>query len=101
MSSFKTFYFQPAHSYYFSRLTMRRALRQAGFRPDVSVLQRYSLGNHLNWIFHGRPQPKPTFSLPMPLTLVDDAYRAVLRMTGRADTLYAIGARLPSGTMAA
>jgi hypothetical protein len=64
-------------------------------------MQRYSLGNHMNWILRGRPQPKPSFSLPTPLSLIDDGYRAVLRITGRADTLYAIGARPPSGRMAA
>src|SRR5207247_2243429 len=93
LRSFKAFYFQPAHSYYFSRATMRRALEQAGLRSDVRMLQRYSLVNHLNWIIHGRPQPDPSFAVSGPLVVADAVYRATLRSTGRADTLFALGRR--------
>lgn len=98
LASFKAFYFQPAHSYYFSRATMRRALEQAGLRSDVRLMQRYSLANHVNWMRRGRPQATPTFALRAPFSLMDDVYRAVLRGTGRADTLFAVGRRSESGS---
>jgi 2-polyprenyl-3-methyl-5-hydroxy-6-metoxy-1,4-benzoquinol methylase len=93
LPAFRAFYFQPAHSYYFSPPTMRAALERAGLRPDVRLMQRYSVLNHLSWIARGRPQPDPSYAVRGPLGLLDSVYRAALRATGRADTLFAIGTR--------
>ena len=91
LESFKRFYYQPAHSYYFSRQTLSLVLKKAGFQPKVSMLQRYSLLNHLNWISRGKPQAKPALQVGFPMFLLDLPYRSFLRLTGKTDTLFAIG----------
>jgi 2-polyprenyl-3-methyl-5-hydroxy-6-metoxy-1,4-benzoquinol methylase len=90
LDSYRAFYYQPAHNYYFSRQTLSRMLREAGFRAKPGMMQRYGLSNHLNWVFRGKPQAQPAFKSGLPLLLLDYPYRGLLRLTGRADTLFAI-----------
>lgn len=54
---FEAFYWHPAHSYYFSKDTLRRVAEQAGFTNiRVEPVQRYSLQNHLHWAIKRGPQ---------------------------------------------
>ncbi len=91
LKKYRAFYYQPAHSYYFSRRTLSRMLNEAGFQTRTIMLQRYSLLNHLNWVFRGRPQAKPSLQVGFPLALLDWPYRGLLKLTGKADTLFMIG----------
>jgi 2-polyprenyl-3-methyl-5-hydroxy-6-metoxy-1,4-benzoquinol methylase len=91
LKKYRAFYYQPAHSYYFSHRTLSRMLKKVGFQTKTIMLQRYSLLNHLNWIFRGRPQAKPSFNIGFPLSLLDWPYRSLLKLTGKADTLFMIG----------
>jgi 2-polyprenyl-3-methyl-5-hydroxy-6-metoxy-1,4-benzoquinol methylase len=90
LESFSGFYYQPAHSYYFSRQTMARILKQAGFDYRIHMLQRYSALNHLHWIMQGKPQAKPAFKTRFPLSVLDRIYRTLLCALGRADTLFVV-----------
>ena len=94
LTSYQAFYYQPPHSYYFSRHTLSQLLKKAGFQPRVSMLQRYSLLNHLNWIFRGKPQAKPSLKIGFPLSLIDWPYRGLLRLTDKADTLFAVAQKV-------
>lgn len=51
------FYYREPHLSYFSRKTLARALKEAGFKGEVKTVQRYSLFNHLHWLQTGQPQP--------------------------------------------
>jgi len=93
LKSYSGFYYQPAHSYYFSRRTMTGILEEAGFRYRIRMLQRYSILNHLNWIIRGKPQAKPAFKTHFPLSVVDQVYRTLLCALDRADTLFVIARR--------
>jgi 2-polyprenyl-3-methyl-5-hydroxy-6-metoxy-1,4-benzoquinol methylase len=93
LGSYSSFYYQPAHSYYFSRKTMTRILEEAGFRYRIRMLQRYSILNHLSWIIRGKAQAKPAFKTHFPLSVVDQVYRTVLCALDRADTLFVIAQR--------
>lgn len=93
LNSYRAFYYQPAHSYYFTRQTLSQVLTKAGFRPKVSMLQRYSLLNHLNWVLRGKPQAKPSMHPGFPVLLLDWPYRGLLRVMGKADTLFAVAER--------
>lgn len=54
--AYKTFFWHRAHLFYFSRLTISAMLEAAGFQVEISCRHNYSLKNHLNWYFLGRPQ---------------------------------------------
>jgi SAM-dependent methyltransferase len=53
---FDSFYFTPAHQFYYSRDTLSRLFVQAGL-PTHEILpkQRYDLSNHMHWMLAGRP----------------------------------------------
>jgi len=94
---YSSFYYQPAINYYFSRKSMARILEETGFHYHIRMLQRYSFLNHLNWIIRGKPQAKPSFKTFFPLSVFDKLYRTLLCGLGRADTLFVIAQRAPTG----
>lgn len=53
---FKSFYFTPAHQFYYSRSTLHQVLNNAGMK-NVEILprQRYDLSNHMHWMMYGKP----------------------------------------------
>lgn len=54
--AYKTFFWHRAHLFYFSRKTITAMLAAAGFSSEVTCRHDYTLKNHLNWYFLGRPQ---------------------------------------------
>lgn len=90
-SSYKEFYYQEAHSYYFTARTLADIIASSGFDPEVRFIQRYALKNALHHAVKGRPELDDpsrfhdTWRRPL-----DKVYGAVLRMIGRTDTLWAI-----------
>jgi SAM-dependent methyltransferase len=53
---FRTFYFTPAHQFYYSRTTLADLFRKAGFSEyTIDPIQRYDLSNHLHWLQYGKP----------------------------------------------
>lgn len=87
---FRDFYFTPAHQYYYSKDTLARTLKKAGFDDFViEPEQRYDLSNHMNWMITGKPGGQAKFNhLFTPQIL--EAYAANLRDRFLCDTLFAI-----------
>jgi len=60
---FRTFYFTPAHQFYYSKETLSDLLKKAGFSEFViSPIQRYDLSNHMHWLQNGKPGGAGKFS---------------------------------------
>lgn len=57
------FYFREPHLSYFTRDSLRRTLKKAGFEGEIKTVQRYTLINHIHWITARAPQK--SFALGM------------------------------------
>jgi len=89
---FRSFIWQRAHVSYFTPATLRRALRDAGFRSvEIRGVQRYGLGNMMNWMVSGKPQiESPDFGADGPLSWLEAQYKRRLERDLRSDALTAI-----------
>jgi cyclopropane fatty-acyl-phospholipid synthase-like methyltransferase len=89
IDEFKDFYYCSAHLSYFSKETLRDCLKKANFGGKISLIQRYDLTNHLNWLKY-----KCAGGLPKEEKIFDEqtlkAYEADLRSKGLSDTLWGI-----------
>ncbi|NYT04803.1 MAG: class I SAM-dependent methyltransferase [Methanomicrobiales archaeon] len=83
------FYWQPAHSYYFSHRTLARVLACAGMRGEVFPLQRYDLSNHLCWMLSGKPGGQGHFN-DLFTPELNNAYADCLKRRFVCDTIYTI-----------
>lgn len=52
---FAEFYYCIEHLYYYSPVTLKRMLQQAGFDGEPEAVQEYPITNHLNWAYRQRP----------------------------------------------
>jgi len=50
------FYFREPHVSYFTRSTLSRMLKKAGFQGKIGTAQSYNLVNHLHWMSAKKPQ---------------------------------------------
>ena len=84
------FYYQKAHLWYFSAVTLERVFVAAGMRVEIEGVQRYDLSNHLHWLRVGEPGGQGYYG-----TLISPeasaAYAESLQTAGRTDTLWATG----------
>jgi SAM-dependent methyltransferase len=56
LKSYEKFYYQNAHCSYFSPDTIKRLVEDCGFIVEKEIsIQRYSLDNHLHWLFKNKP----------------------------------------------
>ncbi len=94
LKAFQRFYYQSMHCYYYDAASLTHVLEHAGFSPvTVKHLQRYSLGNHLQWLAKGKPGGNVEFdSLFQEL---DAPYRTLLCDQQKSDTLFAVFALAP------
>lgn len=90
-SAYKEFYFQRAHVSYFTPGTLSLLANECGFRITVLFgIQRYSIGNAINWLTYGKPQVEtPMLELPEGLEWVEDHYKSQLREQLTCDTIVA------------
>ncbi|HEX5187017.1 MAG TPA: class I SAM-dependent methyltransferase [Nitrososphaeraceae archaeon] len=83
--TYKRFYFQNAHCSYFNLDTLNKLILPEGFvLKKVIPTQRYSLSNHLHWLFKRKPG---NFKI---LRFLDRIYAKFLRKTKYYDTIVAI-----------
>lgn len=88
--AFRDFYFTPAHQFYYSRETLGRLFREAGFsRWKIHPKQRYDLSNHMHWMMAGRPGGMGRYNRIFSPAL-NEAYAEDLKTKFLCDTLFAI-----------
>jgi len=88
--AFKSFYFTPAHQFYYSKETLALLFKKAGFeRFDIYPIQRYDLSNHMHWMMYGRPGGMGRYNQVFSETLLKE-YSRVLEDRFICDTLFAV-----------
>lgn len=87
---FHSFYFTPAHQFYYSKSTLSAVLNKCGFAGyDILPEQRYDLSNHMYWMQYGRPGGSGHYNTIFSKQLLDE-YSENLKTHFLCDTLLAI-----------
>ncbi len=88
--AFRSFYFTPAHQFYYSRTTLRQLLGKNGFgKIEILPKQRYDLSNHMHWMQFGKPGGVGKYDSVFSEAL-RSAYGNDLCASFRCDTLFAV-----------
>ena len=91
--AFKSYYFTPAHQFYYSRKTLSDVLIKSGFNEfQIKPVQRYDLSNHMNWMMTGKPGGMGRFNDIFSQELLQ-TYSSDLIKHNICDTLFAIAKR--------
>jgi len=102
------FYYRVPHLYYFNSGSLLRMAKQCGFKSEIIYNQQYSIFNHLNWHFTGKPMSSITGARSglSPITLeedqlgselesffssIDEMYKNILKKNGATDMITMIG----------
>ena len=90
LPAFRDFTFWSEHLILHTRESLRAFLEAAGY-SDVTVrgYQRYTFGNHLGWLRHGRPGGHEIFA-HFSTPELEKSYAAMLEAQDRTDTLIAL-----------
>lgn len=72
ISSYKDFYFKEPHIFYYSPKTLEMVMDRAGFSGTMKTVQRYSLMNHMHWLFTGKPQKSAAQGMSPPVLVTDE-----------------------------
>ena len=83
------FYWEIAHNYYFSKMSLGKVLESSGYRYEIFPLQRYDLSNHMRWMLTGKPGGQGYFKSIYSQSLLDE-YEKCLKEKFLCDTIYAI-----------
>lgn len=87
---YRNFYYQAAHSFYFTPSSLESILDMADFRADVEGIQRYSLRNAIHWLRTGEPEVQsPSRHRDRWSEPLDKLYGEVITRTPYCDTLWA------------
>lgn len=93
LDSFDRFYWQKAHYYYYSRETLEKVLRLAGFTSTTMIPEhRYDFSNHLHWMLKGQPGGKGKYRDIFDENL-DRAYAECLKTSWLCDTIFAVASK--------
>lgn len=89
---YRDFVWQRAHVSYFTPRGLRKILENSGYRRvEVFGLQRYGIGNALNWMLRGTPQiQQPSFEAAGIAGRLERLYKERLERGLRCDTLMAV-----------
>jgi SAM-dependent methyltransferase len=89
LPTYKDFFFQKQHPYYYSAPSLGRMIDALGSRVEALIShQRYGLENHLNWLRNNAPGGDAGFR--QVFTGADASYRKSLEDSGHADAVIAI-----------
>jgi len=91
--SYRSFYFQKAHLYYFSLHTLASTLAKAGYSQRIIGIQRYDLSNHIRWMLTGQPGGQGYYNHILAPS-ANAAYADSLIGSSHADTLWAVARRM-------
>lgn len=88
--AFKSFYFTPAHQFYYSKDTLSRVINLAGM-TDFTIFprQRYDISNHMHWMMNGKPGVTGRYNTIFSPVLLAE-YAKNLEEHFLCDTLYAV-----------
>jgi len=85
LNKYKDFYYQVAHCTYFTPSTLRAFLELCGLCVVNEVrLQRYSLDNHLHWLFRGRAGKFNNIGI------FNQIYSQILKVIKKHDTIFVV-----------
>lgn len=85
LNKYSNFYYQNAHCTYFTPRTLRSFLTSCGFNIlDEIRLQRYSLDNHLHWLFMGKPGKINS------IKFCNNIYSRALKIIRKHDTIFMV-----------
>src|SRR5574344_230668 len=81
--AFSEFTYWSPHLFSYNEKSLKLLLKKAGFKViKIDRIQRYSLKNHLNWIFKGSPN-----GIKFENILIDKIYACILRLLKKTDTI--------------
>ncbi|HVN73473.1 MAG TPA: hypothetical protein VMT44_02630, partial [Methanoregula sp.] len=87
---FRTFYFTPAHEFYYSKATLADLFRHAGLDSfEILPEHRYDLSNHMHWLQYGKPGGAGKYSHVFTPAL-EREYAESLKKHFLCDTLLAV-----------
>ncbi len=87
--SYQSWFWQKAHVNYFSKKTLSRTVKKAGFKNiKINGIQRYSIENMFNWKIMNNPQSiEPTYELKSEYSWIEKNYKKYLEKNLVCDTL--------------
>lgn len=87
---FRTFYFTPAHEFYYSKATLSDLFRHAELdRFAIEPVHRYDLSNHMHWLQYGKPGGAGKYR-DVFTPVLEKEYAETLKKKFLCDTLLAI-----------
>jgi len=92
---YRAFYYQEAHQSYYTYETLKRLLKEVGFKEIQDFYeQRYSIENFMAWYVNGEPQiEKPAYIVSEALESLDKMYKSYLIGNKKTDTLIVIATK--------
>ena len=89
ISSFKKFYFQSMHCFYYNPTTLSMVFEKRGFKLiGCNFVQRYTFSNHLQWLLKGTPGGNAVFNKQF--KIIDKKYQDILEKEEITDTILCV-----------
>ncbi len=101
LPGFDKFYFKSYHFFVYSKSTLEKIFKKNNFNSKIYLYQRYSLTNHLHWIYYNNRQRNTEigYNIDFPcqnkeskelFCELNEFYKKLLYKRGYADTLWAV-----------
>jgi len=89
VASFKKFYFQSMHCFYYNEQTLTNVFAKAGFKlQERYFVQRYPFSNHLQWLLYGQAGGNEEYERGF--SQINEIYSAILKKEKITDTIICI-----------
>ena len=90
LPAFKSFYYTPAHQFYYSKKTLADLFRKIGIGNfEIKPIQRYDLSNHIYWMIYSKPGGMGRYNNVFHEKL-NLEYKTALESKFICDTLFAV-----------